>query len=240
MIVIFAVIHLRGIGRDLQLYTHWKFSSAHFRLILVQSIPLIVQYSFSILCWLFFYTLIEHHGQLDLAISNTMRNLFGIFGVVIWAFGSATVAMVSNIIGQGREDQVMGLAWKIVKLCLPFPILMVTLLNLFPGLFLSIYGQSAGFTQAAVPVIRVISVALVLMSFGRIWLNTVVGTGRSKASLVIELGTLVFYCLYSYLVLERWRMSIVWGWLSEILFWVLIFVFSYGYMRSGRWKGKMI
>ncbi len=76
------------------------------------------------------------------------------------------------------------------------------------------------------------------MAFARIWLNGVVGTGSSKASLLIELITLTFYCLYSYYVLERWKLSIVWGWVSEILFWVLIFVFSYGYMLSGRWKGK--
>ena len=63
---------------------------------------------------------------------------------------------------------------------------------------------------------------------------------RKRLEQVIELTTLVFYCVYSYTVLERWHLSIVWGWVSEILFWSLIFVFSYGYMRSGRWKGKVI
>ncbi len=120
MIVIFAVIHVRGIGRELQLFGQWKFSSAHFRLILVQSIPLILQYSFSILCWLSFYVLIEHHGQLDLAVSNTMRNIGGIFGVFTLALGSSAVAMVSNIMGQGREEQVMRLTWKIAKISLLF------------------------------------------------------------------------------------------------------------------------
>jgi multidrug resistance protein, MATE family len=240
MIVIFAVIHARGIGKELHLFNHWKFSAPHFRLILAQSIPLILQYSFSIQCWLFFYVLIEHHGQLDLAVSNTMRNIGGIFGVFIWALGSATVAMVSNIIGQGREDQVMRLTWKIARISFLFAILLAVMLNIFPEAFLSIYGQGPAFTERAIPVLRVISIALVLMAFGRIWLNGVIGTGRSKASLLIELITLLFYCLYSYNVLERWRMSIVWGWLSEILFWVLIFAFSYGYMRTGRWKGKVI
>ncbi len=68
MIVIFAVIHMRGIARELHLFNQWTFSGAHFRLILAQSIPLILQYSFSIFCWLSFYVMIEHHGQLDLAV----------------------------------------------------------------------------------------------------------------------------------------------------------------------------
>jgi putative MATE family efflux protein len=240
MIVIFAVIYARGIGRELHLFNQWKFSAAHFRLILVQSAPLILQYSVSILCWLFFYVLIEHHGQLDLAVSNTMRNIGGIFGVFTLALGSATVAMVSNIIGQGLEDQVMRLIWKIARISFLFAILVAFLLNVFPGVFLSIYGQGPAFTERAVPVLRVISVALVMMAFSRVWLNGLVGTGRSKISLLIELITLLFYSLYSYYVLEVWRMSIVWGWVSEMLFWTLIFVLSYGYMRTGRWKGKTI
>ncbi len=46
------------------------------------------------------------HGEIALGVSNTMRNILGLSGIVTWAFGSTTNAMVSNIIGQGKQEQV--------------------------------------------------------------------------------------------------------------------------------------
>ena len=41
------------------------------------------------------------------AISNIMRNVFGLAGVFVWAFASTTSSMVSNLMGQQREDEVI-------------------------------------------------------------------------------------------------------------------------------------
>jgi multidrug resistance protein, MATE family len=238
--VVFLVIHVKGISTKLQLYKHWRFDIVNTRLILKQSSPLVLQYSISIASWIFFYILIEHHGRQDLAISNTMRSIFGIFNIFTWAFATTTNAMVSNIIGQGKQDRVEELIGKIVKLSLGFSLVIALLLNIFPRAFLIIYGQDDSFTEAAIPVIRVLSGALILMSFGTIWLNAVTGTGNSRISLLIEMITLVFYCFYVYFVLERWQMSIVAGWMSEWVYWTSTFIFAFWYIRSGRWRGKVI
>src|SRR5260221_1467699 len=238
--VVFFVIHAKGIGRELQLYKHWKFDPAHIRLILVQSSPLVFQYTISIMSWVFFYILVEHHGRQALAISNTMRNIFGLFGVFTWAFASTTNAMVSNVIGQGMENRVPELIGKIIKLTMSFAIIVAILLNIFPELFLSVYGQDAAFTAAAIPVIRIVSSALVLMSFSTVWLNAVTGTGNTRVNLLIEFITIIFYCCYVYLVLERWNLSLVAGWMSEQEYWLSFLLQNLFYIRSGWWKGKVI
>ena len=238
--VVFLVIHNKGISRELQLFRHWRFDPQNSRLILIKSSPLIFQYTISITSWVFFYILIEHHGRQALAISNTMRNLFGLFGVFIWAFASTTNAMVSNIIGQGLEHRVTELIVKIIRLSTSFAVVIAILLNIFPRVFLSVYGQDAAFTAAAIPVIRVVSSALILMSFSFIWLNAVTGTGNTRINLLIEFVTIVIYASYIYLVLERWHMSLVIGWLSEWVYWLSIFIQSFLYIRSGKWKGKVI
>lgn len=240
MFVVFFVIHAKGISRDLQLYRHWTFDRSNSRLILVQSSPLIFQYMMSITAWVFFYILVEHHGRQALAISNTMRNIFGLFGVFTWAFASTTNAMVSNIIGQGLEDKVTGLIRKIVKLSLSFAVIVAIGLNCFPQVFLSVYGQDPAFSSAAIPVIRIVSSALVLMSFSIVWLNAVTGTGNTRVNLGIECITIVLYCIYVYLTLERYNLSIVVGWLSEWLYWISLFFLSFAYIRSGKWKGKVV
>jgi MATE family multidrug resistance protein len=240
MVVVFAVIHAKGISKDLQLYRHWKPDKANSRLILTQSSPLIFQYVISITAWVCFYILIEHHGRRALAISNAMRNIFGLFGIFAWAFASATNAMVSNIIGQGLEAKVNELLRRIVRLSVIFSLIIAIALNCFPEAFLSIYGQDTAFTADAIPVLRVVSVALIMMSFSTVWLNAVTGTGNTRINLLIEFITIVFYTLYIYYVLERWNGSLVVGWISEWLYWMSMFSMSWWYIRSGRWKGKVV
>jgi putative MATE family efflux protein len=240
MVVVFAVIHAKGVSKELQLYSQSGFDAKNMRLILVQSSPLIFQYTLAIISWVFFYILVEHHGRQALAISSTMRNIFGLFGVFTWSFASTTNAMVSNIIGQGMEGRVTELIYKILKLSVGFAMIVAVLLNLFPAAFLSVYGQDTAFTAAAIPVIRVVSSALVMMSVATIWLNAVTGTGNTRVNLLIELITMVFYCCFIYFVLERWKLSILYGWMSEWVYWCSTFIFSFLYIRSGRWKGKVI
>jgi MATE family multidrug resistance protein len=246
MFVVFIVIHIKGISKRFSLYKHFGYNKEVSRLIFVQSSPLIFQHAISIMSWVFFYILVERHGfhsgyaNRDLAISNTMRNLFGLFGVFTWAFAATSNTMVSNIIGQGKKESVIEVIHKIVRMSSSFAVIIAILLNLFPGAFLLIYGQDPGFVESAIPVVRVVSLAMVLMSFSTIWLNAVTGTGNTTVNLGIEAITIVLYCIYCFIVLEWLKLPLAVGWMSEWLYWVSMFTMSFLYIRSGRWKKKVI
>lgn len=240
MFVIFVVIHYKGIARRFGLFNHFRWNTGNAKLIMSVSLPLIFQLAISIISWEFFYILVEHHGQLALAVSNVMRNIFGLVGCVTWAFAATSSAMVSNIIGQGKKEQVQSLIYKIVKISTGFSIIMAILINLFPGLLLSVFGQGQEFVDAGVPVLRVVTAAMVLMSFSVVWVNAVTGTGNSRMTFLIELITIVLYCIYVYVILEALNLPIVYGWMSEWLYWISLFILSYWYIRSGKWKGKVI
>lgn len=246
MIVVFAVVHFKGISQQFQLYRHWKHNGDTTRLILTQSSPLIMQFVISIISWELFYILVERHGariqdgNTGLAISNTMRNVLGVFGCVSWAFAATSNSMVSNIIGQGLESQVVHVIKKITWCSLGYSIIVVALLNLFPDLFLSIYGQGTDFIQAALPTLRTVSAALILMSVGTVWLNAITGTGNTRINLLIEIAAIVLYCIYVWYVFEVRDWSITIGWMSEWLYWLVMFGFSLAYIISGKWKGKRI
>lgn len=239
LLVIFIVIHFKGINRAFSLFENWKVDFQTIRHILFKSSPLILQYAISIITWEYFYILIEHHGDRALAISNTMRNIFGIFGVFSWAFAATANTMVSNVIGQQKPDEVLPLVRRIVILSLSCSGALTLLLNLGPEVFLSFYGQDATFIAEAIPVIRVVSLALVMMSFSAVWLNAVTGTGNTLVNLLIESITIIAYCIYVYLVLETWNMPITWGWASELVYWSGMFSMSFWYMRSERWRKKL-
>ena len=240
LIVIYAVIHFKGIHKSFAFFEQTKIDFSIIKLILTMSAPLIVQFAISIMSWEYFYILVEHHGPRALAISNTMRNIFGLFGIFCWAFAATTNTMVSNIIGQGKQDEVMPLIKRIVKMSLGISIFIFIILNIIPEFFLSFYSQGDEFIAEAVPIVRIVSVALLMMSVGTIWLNAVTGTGNSRVNLLIELVTIVVYCVYVFLVLEYWNLSIGWGWGSEWVYWISMFTMAFFYMRSGKWKGKVI
>lgn len=240
LVSIFFVVRNNDIIKQLNLFKRLMYNHVNTKLILKQSLPLVLQFAISIISWEFFYILIEHHGSKDLAISNTMRNIFGFFGCFTWAFAATTTTMVSNVIGQGLQDRVVELLHKIIHLSLGFAVTVCILLNVFPSLFLSIYGQGNDFIQSAIPVLRVVSSALVIMSVSVVWLNALVGMGKTQLNLLIEMVAIIIYCLYVYFVLEKWNLSIMYGWASEFFYWVVMLVPAYLYIKLGKWKTKQI
>ncbi len=240
MFVIFLVIWQKGISKQFSLFSSFKWNSAIVKQVLSISTPLIFQLAASLISWEFFYVLIEHHGQEALAISNIMRNIFGLVGCINWAFAATAAAMVSNIIGQNQHDKVQPLILKIISLSTSASFVLCLIINLFPQILLSIFGQTESFIQHAIPVVRVITVAMILMSFSTVWLNSVTGTGNSRITLFIEIGTIVIYCIYIYVILEKLFLAITFGWMSEWLYWICLFIFSWIYIRSGKWKMKVI
>jgi putative MATE family efflux protein len=243
MVIVFSIIFYKKFNRRFSLFAHWRFNSSLAGLIFRQSSPLVLQFVLSVSAWLLFYILIEHYGagnERPLAISNTMRNVFAVFGIFIWAFANTSNAMVSNIIGQGKKDKVLYLISKITILSAAFTTILCTLVNIFPHLFLSIYSPDKDFINDAVPVLRMVTLGMVVMSVATVWLNAVTGTANTRINLLIEIIAIVFYSIYIYLVLHVWKLSLVWAWASELLYWAFIFTSSYIYLQSGKWKKKVI
>lgn len=240
LFVIYLVIHYQKIGARFELFKHFDFQWDYIKLILVQSAPIMMQYMISIISWEFFYILIEHRGEQSLAVSNAMRNIFGFFGSFTWAFAATSNTMVSNIIGQDMENEVIPLIHKIVKWSFGFAIMVCILLNVFAVPFLSIYGQGEGFIQEGIPVLRVVSIALLFMSIATIWLNGLTGIGLSKLNLGIEFVAIIIYLAYAYLTIEYFQFPITIGWMCEIIYWITLLIPSYWYIKSKKWFGKRI
>jgi len=238
--VVYCIIFMKRFHRRFSLFSHMKFNRQVSGLIFRQSSPLVLQFVISVSAWLLFYVLIEHHGERKLAISNTMRNIFAVFGIFIWAFASTSNAMVSNIIGQGKKDKVIFLIKKITRLSFIFTATICLFMNLFPAVFLSLYGRSGDFIDDAIPVMRIVTVGVLFMSVATVWLNGVTGTGNTRINLLIEIITILLYSIYIYLVLQVWNLSLAWAWTSELLYWFVLFVLSFMYLRSGRWTKKVI
>ena len=238
LLVVLFILFYNRFHTEFGLFRNRRFDPVLSGLVFRQSAPLVGQYLISILAWLLFYIFIEHQGERPLAISNTMRNVFGIIGIFTWSFASTANAMISNIIGQGRSDQVPLLIRKIVRLSLLLTGILCLSINLYPEGYLDLYGLDTAFSRESIPVIRMVTAGIVMMSVATVWLNAVTGTGHTRVNLLIEAVAIATYTVYVYLVVEVWHWSLVWAWASEILYWFCLFILSYLYIRSGRWKRK--
>lgn len=241
MFVIFIVLRQKGITKAYSLFQKFRFDKVNVQLILKIAGPLIFQHAISIISWFFFYMLVARNAsQTGLAISTTMRTVFGFFGTFIWALASTTNTMVSNVIGQNKKDQVIKLVTKIMTLSVSIAAFVFIVLNVFPQFYLSLFRSDTVFIEEGIPVIRTVAVAMLFMSFGTIWLNAVTGTGNSRITFLIELAAIIFYCIYVFLVLEVFKLGILWGWMSELLYWSILFSLSYFYLQSNKWKKMTI
>jgi len=75
-----------------------------------------------------------------------------------------------------------------------------------------------------------------LFSISVILLSTVSGTGSTKAAMLIELTNIFIYLAYVYVFAIIINSSIEKVWLSEPIYWTMMGLFSWLYIRTGRWK----
>jgi len=236
MSIVYIVIFKKQLKKKFNLFSDFSYDRKTTSSILKVSAPLVLQFAISLITWLVFFILLEQYGERAKAISNAMRNVFGIVGIFIWAFATTTNTMVSNLIGQNLQGKVVSAIIKIMRLSFIFTLIMVSLLNIFPAQFLNMFGQNAEFVNEAVPVIRIISLAMLCMSISTVWLNAVTGTGKTKMNLLIEVVAIIFYIIYIYLVMIKWKLSLAMAWTNEFVYWTVIFAIAFWFIKSGRWK----
>ena len=92
-----------------------------------------VQYFISSATWLFFFLAIEHLGERPLAVSNIVRNVSAFFYMFVSAFASTGTAIVSNLMGNGKPQEVMPVCYRIMRMCAAAILPLFLLANGLPG-----------------------------------------------------------------------------------------------------------
>ena len=237
MLVMLTVLYKTGLKKHYGLLTQFTYDKNKTKEIIRIATPLMLQFVISVTTWLIFFILIESlHDETAKAISNTMRNIFGLTGVFVWAFAGTCNAMVSNLMGQRKAEKVIEAITKIMLWSFGLCCGMCLLVNLFPAAFFNLFGQGKAFVDKATPVLRVVSVGLIFMSIANIWLNGVTGTGKTKMNLVIEIIAISVYLVYTWIFMKLHFISLAMAWSNEMVYWSTIFIMSFIFLKSGKWK----
>jgi putative MATE family efflux protein len=210
------------------------------RRILSISIFTMLQYFISMSTFLFFFIAMEHIGQRELAIANIVRSIYIVMFIPVNSLSTAANSLVSNAIGAGYTSQVVGIIKKTARFSFFIMAGCAFVFCLMPEAILSVYTNSSALIADSVPSVYTISGVMLLCAVGSVVFNGVSGTGNTSVALLIELITLVFYCLYVYIIGMRLKMPVHICFTSELIYFGLLLILSTFYLKKGRWRNKKI
>ena len=204
------------------------------------SVWTMIQSFLAMATWFLFFIAVEHLGERPLAVSNIVRSAAMFFFMPVSAFAATTSSLVSNLLGAKVPEQVMPTCLRAVKMCYLFLLPLAVIIAIAPSLFLRIYTDDVQLIQATIPSLFVMMTAVLFSTPGSILFNAVSGTGNTRAALVMEFGTLIIYVLYIIYIVFYLKANVAVCWTTEHVYWGVLLVIAYLYMRSGRWRGKKI
>lgn len=228
---------------DLKKYNLFRFARFDWEIVrktLEISIFVMFQYFISLAAWFIFFMIIEKMGERSLAISNIIRSAYIVLMIPVFAFGSTTNTLVSNVIGQGKPDQVIPVIKKIALLNFILIGGIVLVSAFIPHLLISVYTSDQELVNQTVPSFYVIMSALLLFSFSSILFNGVSGTANTATALTIEMITIGIYLIVAWFLAVYLKLSIEQVWTSEYVYFMMLGLLSYFYLRSGKWRKKKV
>lgn len=213
----------------------WKLTYQQLRI----SLPVVVQAAIGQGSWVFFFGMVENLGAQALAISNLARTVYLLLSIPLWGFSSGANTMISNLIGQGQHKEVLKATWMTGKLCWLVTILLAVPMLLRPDVMLfPLLGDSDQVLLAqAQPVFYVLLLLLCFSTFGTVAFNALAGTGATMFGLILQAFSIAVYLSYIYWVTNYTNLGVVWVWMAEVLYWVMMITLITGYLRSGKWRG---
>ncbi|MBL4668401.1 MAG: MATE family efflux transporter, partial [Flavobacteriales bacterium] len=236
-LLFFIIYTLKKI--DLNKYNLFRFNlfdKIIFNRILNIGSPIMLQNFLSISSWFIFFMIIEKIGETELATSHIIRSIYMVLMIPLFGFSSATNTLVSNLIGEGNSNKVLPLIKKIVLLSLVSTFIVLLFNLFFPTQMIGLYTNDVLLIDAALPTLNVISATMFFFSIAFILFNGVSGTGNTKTSLLIEFITISIYLVITYYVAITLKSSLPIVWCSEFIYFGLLGLMSFAYLKWGDWK----
>ena len=205
------------------------------------SIFMMIQYLFSVSTWLLFFLFIENYmGERSLAVTNVVRSLYTVVTIPSHAIGSATSTLVSNTIGAGRQGEVLQLIKRLALISLGVMVVMMLIIGALPRLVVHVYTDDPLLINEIIAPLYVMLSSLPLYSVGTVLFNSISGTGNTRSALKIEIISLIFYVTYMWFIIVYLRSSVALVLTTEHVYWFLLTIIPFFYLRKGKWKEKKI
>lgn len=227
---------------DYKKYALFDYSKVNFRIlkqILSISIWIMIQHGVAFLGWFVFFIVMERHGERPLAVTNVVRSISSFLFMFVNAFASTSSSLVSNLIGAGQSDRVMGLCKRMIRICYYFVLPMGILIALFPEQVLRIYTDNPDLIAGSVDSLWVMLSSYLLAVPAFIFFFSVSGTGNTQTALLIDMVSIFVYVLFAWWVGIWFRADVAVCWTTEHVYDIMILT-SFFYIWKGNWRNKKL
>ena len=198
-----------------------------------------IQYFLAMATWFVFFIAIERLGQRELAIANIVRSIYIVMLIPVQALSTTTNSLVSNLIGAGKPEQVMGLCGRMIRICYYFVLPLGILIALFPELVLRIYTDNLDLIAGSVSSLWVMLSSYLIAVPAFIFFFSVSGTGNTQTALLIDMASIFVYVLYALWVGIRMHADVAVCWTTEHVYDLMI-LSAFFYLWKGNWQNKKL
>ncbi len=235
LIYLFIYTSNKHAVKEFQLFRFRSFNRPLISKTISLSAPLVVQNLLSMGAWFIFFVFIEKMGKHSLAISNITRSIYMIDMTPMWGFSVAANSMVSNLIGQGRQDEVYVLTKRIIFMATLISLAIVLLNVLFPFQVMGLFTSDEALKADGFGSLMMICIVMVIFPMATVSISAVSGTGATRTALYIEIVAILIYMIYLVIVVFQLNMSLEVAWFAETIYWLFTGLVSFLFIRSLRW-----
>lgn len=241
-IIFFVIYTYKTVDLSKYGFHKMKLDFTVIRRILNISVFTMAQYAISMSTWFIFFLAIENHGERDLAITNIIRTFYMIYFIPMNALSTTANTLVSNTMGMKQYENVLPLIKRICILNLLIIVSMgiITLVNSEFWISLIVSNKDITLVKETVLPLIVLVFALPICSIGTVLFNSISGTGNTRNALLFELLTISVYLVYIWYVVIEKRSSVAICWTTEYIYWGMLMIISYIYLRKAKWQNKTI
>jgi len=240
--LVYLIIHTL-LYTDCKKYGIFKWVKIDFKAIgqiLNISIFIMFQFFISISTWFLFFIFIERMGERQLAVTNIGRSMYILLMIPASALATTASTLVSNMIGAGHKNLVIKTINKIIRIGIISVSPMLIFAFFYPEIFAHIYTDDHNLMLASIPVIKVVSIAILFFTVSNIIISSVSGTGNTRIVFYMEVVTLFMYISYVYFTAIIHPQPVAIVWMSEFVYWTSIGGLGFWYLKKGNWRDKEI
>jgi putative MATE family efflux protein len=226
--------------KEFDLLSTWEIRKADIIELVKVGSPLMFQLFIALAVWTVFFTWIEQIGTFELTVSQNIRSIYFLAFVPIWGFAGTTKTYISQYLGQKEYRLIPIIQKRIQLLTIVFLLLFFHGAIIYPEQLIGMINPNDIYLDKSAEIMRFVAVSILLYGFVSVYFQTVNGSGNTMVSFLIELTCIVCYLFAAYILIKVWQVDIFWIWSVEYVYFGIMGLTSYLYLRNADWKKKVI
>ena len=198
--------------------------------------PAMFQGFITLSAWLTFFTLIEHLGTYELAVSHLVRVVYIFVIVPIFSLSDAASALTSNLMGENRQSEIKPMIWKSIIIGWASNLIFLPLFVFFPENLSMLFTEYEYLAAGTSDILRMMAGVSFIFTVSMILSKVVIGAGKTQQAFYLELATVIVYFIYIYVIIDLLKSTLLVSWTSEFVYFGVMLIFSGLYLRFGKWK----